>query len=128
MATWGRPEQCEAAGYVRAVGALLPPPPPGAPGAFALSQPGALEDFAVRGGLTPGERREVLCVWSFPEDETLLRALTSTGFAVRAIESVGEHKVTETVLRAVAPYRTSDGGYRLENVFTYLVAQAPDGS
>lgn len=124
IATWGRPDQCEAAAYVKAVGALLPPPPPGAPGPFALSEPGALEEFTAHGGLTPGERREVLCVWSFPDDETLLRALKSTGFAVRAIDSAGEQNVTEAVLEAVAPYRTSEAGYHLENVFTYLIAHA----
>ena len=123
IATWGRPEQCEAAGYVKAVGGLLPPPPAGAPGPFALSEEGALEEFASRGGLTPGERREVLCVWTFPDEDVLLRGLKSTGFAVKAAQSAGEDKVTETVLEAVEPYRTSDGGYRLENVFTYLVAE-----
>jgi SAM-dependent methyltransferase len=124
IATWGRPEQCEAAGYVRAVGSLLPPPPPGAPGPFALSEEGAIEEFAAKGGLTPGERHDVLCVWDFPDEDVLLRALKSTGFAVKAAQSAGEEKVTEAVLAAVAPYRTSDGGYRLENVFTYLVANA----
>jgi hypothetical protein len=42
----GPPEDCEAAAYLGALGALLPPPPPGAPGPFALSQPGALASFA----------------------------------------------------------------------------------
>jgi SAM-dependent methyltransferase len=117
IATWGPPEQCEAEGYVKALGALLPE----APGPFALAEPGALEAFARRGGLEPGERRDVLCVWTFADDEELLRALKSTGFALRAIESSGEEKVEETVLRATAPYRMSDGGYRLENVFPYVI-------
>jgi SAM-dependent methyltransferase len=124
IATWGRPDQCEAAAYVRGVGSLLPPPPPGAPGPFALSEPGALETFAARGGLTSGDRREVPCVWSLPDGETLLRALKSTGFAVKAIEVAGEEAVTEAVLAAVAPYRTLDGAYRIENVFTYVIATA----
>jgi SAM-dependent methyltransferase len=124
IATWGRPDQCEAAAYIRGVGSLLPPPPPGATGPFALSEPGTLETFATRGGLTPGERRDVPSVWSFPDEETLLRALKSTGFAVKAIELAGEDAVTEAVLAAVAPYRTSDGGYRIENVFSYMIATA----
>ena len=86
IATWGRPEQCEAAAYVKAVGGLLPPPPPGAPGPFALSEPGAIEAFAAKGGLIPGERREVLCVWDYADEASLLRAFRSTGFAVKAIE------------------------------------------
>ena len=122
IATWGRPDECEAAAYVARVGSLLPPPPPGAPGPFGLSEPGALETFAARAGLTTGERRDVPCVWSFPDEQTLLRALKSTGFAVRAIEVVGEQAVTEAVLSSVVPYRTSGGAYRIENVFTYVIA------
>ena len=110
IATWGRLDQCEAAGYAEALGGLF--------------EPGALQGFAARGGLTPGERHDVFCVWSFPDDEELLRALKSTGFAVKAIGDAGEERVADDILGAVAPYRTIDGGYRLENVFTYVVAQA----
>jgi SAM-dependent methyltransferase len=124
IATWGRPDQCEAAGYVKAVGSLLPPPPPGTPGPFALSEDGAIEAFAERGGLKPGERRDVLCVWAFADDDEALRALKSTGFAVRASQGAGEDAVSDTVLEAIAPYQASDGSYRLENVFTYLIAYA----
>ena len=123
IATSGRPDRCEAAGYVKSVRALLPPLP-GAPGPFALSEPGALEEFTERGGLVPGERREVLCVWTFPDEDTMLRALKSTDFAVKAIDSAGEQKVDDAIREAVAPYRSHDGGYRLENVFTYVVARA----
>ena len=66
----------------------------------------------------------MLCVWAYPDEDTVLRALKSTGFAVKAIETVGEEKVTDTVRAAIAPYRTDDGGYRLENVFGYLIAWA----
>ena len=105
IATWGRPDQCEAAAYMRAVGG---------PDPFALSDPGTLEAFAERAGLSPGQRREVLCVWSFPDEATLLAAL--------AIDSVGD----EAVIAAVAPYRTLDAGYRVENTFTYLITHRGD--
>ncbi len=124
IAAWGRSELCEAAGYLRAIGSLLPPPPPGALGPFALSEEGEIEDFASRGGLTPIDREAVLCVWTFPDEEALLRGLKSTGFAVEAAKAAGEDAVAEAVLEAVAPYRTNDGGCRIENVFTYLVAHA----
>lgn len=122
IASWGRPEQCDATGYVRAVGGLLAPPLPGVLGPFALAEPGALEGFAARGGPVVGERYEVVCSWAFSDREAMLRALTSTRLAVRAAESVGDARLSETVLGAVAPWRTGDGGYRLENVFTYLIA------
>lgn len=47
IASWGRPDDCEAAAYLHALGTLLPPPPPGAPGPFALSEPGALVSLAT---------------------------------------------------------------------------------
>jgi len=124
MAVWGRAEDCETVAVVAALGKFLPPPPPGAPGPFALSAPGALESFAARGGLTTGERREVPCVWSYPDEATLLRAFKSTGFAVKAINVAGEKAVDAAILAAVEPYRTSDGGCRIENVFTYVIATA----
>jgi SAM-dependent methyltransferase len=99
IAAWGRPDQCEAAAYVKALGE---------PDPFALSEPGALAAFAARAGLIAGERREVPCVWSFPDAAALLRA--------------GDDSLTRAILDAVAPYRTSDGGYRLENVFNYIIA------
>src|SRR3954454_696837 len=41
VATWGRPDQCEAATVLKTASELGPPPPPGpAPGPFALSEPG----------------------------------------------------------------------------------------
>jgi ubiquinone/menaquinone biosynthesis C-methylase UbiE len=43
IAVWGTPEDTEAAASLAALGSLMPPPPPGAPGPFALSQDGALE-------------------------------------------------------------------------------------
>jgi SAM-dependent methyltransferase len=55
--TWGQPERCEAAAIIQALGSLLPPPPPGAPGPFALSAPGALEDLVHRAGLNTSRRQ-----------------------------------------------------------------------
>jgi hypothetical protein len=120
MAAWGRPEDCQAAAYLVALGALLPPPPPGAPGPFALSRPGALASLAA--GLEPVAARDVETVWAYPDEATLLRGLLSSGPAARAIAEAGEGRVRDAVLAAVAPYRTPDGAYRLHNVFHYLIA------
>jgi SAM-dependent methyltransferase len=119
IATWGRREQCEAAAYVTELGALLPPPLPGTLLPFEVSE---IDRLATRAGLTTGPRREVLCVWDYADTAALLRAFASTGFAVQAIKTVGEEAVTRAILNAVAPFRLSDGGYRLENVFGYVIA------
>jgi hypothetical protein len=67
IATWAVPERCEAAVYIAALGALMPPPPPDAPGPFALSAPGALEGLAIEAGLAPADAGEVSCPWGFPD-------------------------------------------------------------
>jgi hypothetical protein len=69
----------------------------------------------------------VLCVWDYRDEATLLRAFRSPGFAVSAIRTVGEEAVTRSILRAVAPFRLSNGSYRLENVFRYVIARSTTG-
>lgn len=121
IATWGRAEECEAAGYIAAVGANLPAPPPGAPGPFALSEPGALERLAQSAGLTPGKHIAVNCLWQFSNLDTALRGLLSAGPAVKAMRHTSEAQVRRAVAEAIAPFRTSRGAYQLENTFRYLI-------
>ena len=124
IATWGRADCCEASGYLAALGSMLPPPPPGTPGPFALSDPAALRTFATRAGLHGEDTTEVSVVWQYADLSNALRGLLSVGPAARAIDAAGEPAVRDAVTHAIAPYRTSTGAYRLENVFTFLVARA----
>ena len=124
IVTWGKPEDCEAVGLLKAFGSLMPPPPPGAPGPFALSAPGALEELAVQAGLTPAGVGEVTTSWDYPDLETALRALLSAGPAMRAIAAAGQERVEVAASEAIAPFRTASGGYAIENAWRYLIATA----
>jgi SAM-dependent methyltransferase len=124
IAVWGKPEDTEAAAYLAALGSLMPPPPPGAPGPFALSQDGALEALVTQAELTPTQVEEVDCLWEYPDEETALRGLLAAGPAVLAIQRSGEDRVREATARAIAPFRTASGGYELKNKFRYLIARA----
>jgi SAM-dependent methyltransferase len=124
VAVWGAPERTEASGYLGALRAQLPPPPPGTPGPIALSDEGKLAAFARDAGLSPVRFHPVVVPWLWDDEETALRGLISSGPAIRAIEAVGEQATRDAVGTAIAPYRRPDGGYRLENEFVYLVAQA----
>jgi SAM-dependent methyltransferase len=122
IVTWGAPEECEATAYVKALGSLLPPPPPGAPGPFALSTPGALEELARGAGLEPRAAATIRTAWDFPDADLGLRGMLSAGPAVKAIEHAGEQAVAEAVCAAAAPYRTAAGGYHVENAWRYVIA------
>jgi SAM-dependent methyltransferase len=121
---WGTAAECEPAAHLAALGSLLPPPPPGAPGPFALSVPGGLEELCAAAGLVPGARRVVDCPWEFPDQATLLRGILSAGPAVRAIEHSGEDAVREAVLTACAPFHRDDGSYRMACTFHHLTCIA----
>lgn len=124
IATWGLPEDCEAAGHLKALGALMPPPPPGAPGPFALSDGAKLKALASEAGLTPIEVVDVECPWIYPSLDIALRGMLSAGPAERAIRNSGMERAREAVTNAIAPYRKPSGEYRLNNKFRYLIARA----
>jgi SAM-dependent methyltransferase len=120
--TWGSAQECEAAAYLAALGALLPPPPPGTPGPFALSEPGAIEDLMTKAALRPAGRHAVACPWTYPDPDTALRGLLSAGPAVRAIQHRGIDAVTSALVQAVEPFRQPDGSYLMHNTFHYMIA------
>jgi hypothetical protein len=124
MALWGHPDECEHAITLQAVGALLPSPPPGAGGPFALSEPGTVEALMEQAGLVPIDRGAAQCPFEYPDAETAWRALASSGPLVRAMRQAGEEQVKQAVLESLAPYQTLEGGYRQENVFRFGIAAA----
>jgi SAM-dependent methyltransferase len=123
IAVFGKREESESAAYIAALGSLLPPPPPGAPGPYTLSADGALEALATEAGMTPGIVETVDCPWEYPDEKTALRGLLSSGPAIRAIQHVGEEVVRDVVLSVIAPFKTNSGGYRLKNNFRYMIAK-----
>jgi SAM-dependent methyltransferase len=122
VAIWGPMEQCEAQAYIAAVVSVLPPPPAGTPGPFALSDQRALRAFASEVGLTPLDVVDVNVPFVYADMDSAIRGVLSAGPAARAIHAAGEGRVRDLVATALAPYRLSSGGVRLENRFRYLVA------
>ena len=92
-------------------------------GPFALSVPGALERLAAEAGLTQAEAFDVECTWRYPDLDTALRGLLSAGPAVRAMRHSGEEAVRRAATEAIAPFRTMQGSYQIENTFRYVIAR-----
>jgi SAM-dependent methyltransferase len=121
VANWGRRDRTA---YIEFLISLLPPPPPGAPAGFALSDPGGLEGLARGAGLEPLEAFEVDTPFAYPDLQTALRGLLSAGPAIRAIRAAGEERVRQGVTEVLASLRQGDDSYRMETVVRYLISRA----
>jgi SAM-dependent methyltransferase len=123
IATWGRPEDCESSGHLKALAALMPPPM-GAPGPFALSDEVGARALLREAGLTPISMADVDCPWVYPNLEIALRAMLSAGPAEKAFRASSFNRARDAVASSIAPFRTASGGYRMKNKFRYLIARA----
>jgi SAM-dependent methyltransferase len=124
VVAWGDPDRCETRSVLAAIGALLPPPPPGAAGPFALSAPGTLEELVATAGLTPKHAEEVELPFELPDLDTAVRGHLSSGPARRAIGMAGLAAVEGAIRSALEPSVQPDGTSRHTNVFRYVVATA----
>lgn len=123
IVTWGLPQGMEAATLVMALKPLLPPPPPGAPGPFALSDEDTLRSFASDAGLKPITLLDGESPWVYSEEATAIRGLGSSGVAARAMETSGTEAVDAAHALAIAPFRKSDGSYCINASYRCLIAQ-----
>ncbi len=121
--TWGNPEVMEAAKVVTVVKDLLPPPPPGAPGPFALSDETKLRQFGIDAGLEPVAVFDVDSPWAYSNEETALRGLTSSGVSAKAIETSGLEAVRAAYTDAIKPFRREDGSYKIGATLRVLIAR-----
>lgn len=124
VVTWGTPEQCEMRAVLQAIGSLLPPPPAGSGGPFALSAAGALEALVESAGLAAERSIDVPTPYTYPDMDTAIRAQMSSGPARRAIEHAGAAPLRDALTATFADHRAADGSIRLDNVFRVLVARA----
>lgn len=124
VAVPGRPENSELTPFLRALMARLPEPPPPDRGMFALSSPGRLEEVLRAAGLTARDIGSVDCPMEFADADELVRGMLAPGPAVMAAKVVGEDAVREAALTSLAPFRNAAGGYRIENAFRYVLAEA----
>ena len=126
LTAWGSPEECEfLAGWIPAVGPLMPPPPPGVPPGKpgALSEPGALAGLLERAGLRIVGEGRVACPFVFPDLEASWRTNASAGVNQLAIRHSGEAAVRTAFERMDRARMRADGTIRYENTFLWVAAE-----
>jgi len=124
MMVWGEPGGMDMAEVIAALGPLLPPPPPGAGGPFALSGETALRELAEAAGLAVDAIVDVSEPIVYPDLATALRGLDSSGVATRARDMVGDEAVSAAHRAALARFAQGDGSYRIGATFRCLFARA----
>jgi SAM-dependent methyltransferase len=120
---WGKEEDCEAGSVLKAVASLLPPPPPGTAGPFALSEDGKVETICQSVGLKVIEKQSVFCPWQFTGIEELQQAFLCTGPCVKAMQVVGEPKVRKAITQSAQPFNLADDIYFMRNHFTFFITE-----
>ena len=118
---WGPAEDCDLADYLAALGKLLPPPPPGAPGPFALSERGALRSLLEGAGFDVTLIADASAAYAYPDEQTALRGLLSAGPAVRAASIAGDEAARDATRTAIAPYLRPDGSVHTNNIWRFAI-------
>ena len=120
---WGKEEDCDAGTVFKAVSSLLPPPPPGTPGPFALSEEGKVEEICRSIGLKVIHKENVFCPWIYDGEEDLHDAFLCTGPCEKARLVVGEKKVRDAISASAKPFDLADDLYFMNNYFTFFIAE-----
>ncbi|WP_051966635.1 class I SAM-dependent methyltransferase [Kitasatospora mediocidica] len=123
LAGWGPAERCESAAVLEVAHRRSAPVPDRDP--FALSSPGALEQLLACAGLRPAGSGRVSCPFAYPDLDSAVRGVLSTGLFDAALEYSGEALVTKELVEALHPFGRTDGSVRMANVFRYVVAERP---
>jgi SAM-dependent methyltransferase len=121
LLNWAPAEQCQASAYLMELGKLMPPPPPGAPGPFALSNEDALRGLFDAVGLDVATIEDITCVWRYADEPTAVAGLMCSGPVVGVVEHAGEDAVHAATVAFLQPFGTDDGGYSITNVFRYVI-------
>jgi SAM-dependent methyltransferase len=123
MGIWDKPEKSDSTEILKAIGSLLPPPPPGTPGPFALSEDGKVESSFENAGLKLVYKTTVPCPFLYASQADAIKSFMGTGPAAAAINNTNQKRVEEVIAEAFQPFRLVDDTYYLQNQFLVFIAE-----
>ena len=93
----------------------VPPPEPGAPGAFALGMPERIRELVSGAGFPDPEIEEIQFAFRYADDDDVWDALLSlAGSIARAVSALPDDEREATraaILENLSTYRNDDGSY-----------------
>jgi SAM-dependent methyltransferase len=120
---WDKPEESEATNILKAIGSLLPPPPPGTPGPFALSEDGKIESILETIDMKLTYKTKVACPILYYSLADGIKSFMSVGPAAAACNYNDEIKVKETIGKALQAFHLTEDMYHLQNQFKVFIAE-----
>lgn len=120
---WDQPQYSEATEVLKAIGSLLPAPPPGKPGPFALSEDGRIEEAFMNVNLKLQYKSSIPCPFTFSNLRHAVEAFMGTGPAAIALNSYSKATVEETIEQAIQPFHITDDFFFLQNKFLLFIAE-----
>ncbi len=120
---WDKPEYSEATHVLKAISTLVPPPPPGTPGPFALSEDGKLESIFAKHELSIVHKSKVGCPLFYNDRFEGVKSFMSTGPAAAACKLNRESVVKEKISKALKPFALTEGMYHLQNSFLLFIVR-----
>lgn len=124
LAAWGPRERCRA-NQVLAIARRIAGPDYPVPDPFRLSGPEALEEVAAAAGLRPDGSGRVACPFAYPDLDSAVRGLRSTGLFDTAEQATDRYVLDKELAEALHQFRRRDGSIRMDNVFRYVIARTP---
>ena len=123
LAIWDKAEFSEAANILKAIGTLLPPPPPGTPGPFALSEDGIIESIIKSQGMKMLYASKVSCPFLYYSLGDAVKSFMGIGPSAIAMNHVSKTQVEEIISDAMQPYHLTEDFYHLQNSFLLFIAE-----
>ena len=91
----------------------IPPPEPGAPGPFAMADPGRIRELLTGAGFAEPEIEEVSLRWSFADQEAYWRYLTETSASassvLRSLPAAAQEEIRKHIHEVALPYHSGEG-------------------
>jgi SAM-dependent methyltransferase len=122
IAIWDQPEQSDAIHVLKEMSQLLPPPPPGTPGPFALSEDGKIEALCAQTGLTVTYKTAVPCPFIYRNREEGVQSFMGTGPGAIAVQHNPRELVENTIARSLQAFELADGLHFLQNQYLLFIA------
>jgi SAM-dependent methyltransferase len=120
---WDKPVMSEATYVLKAISSLLPAPPPGTPGPFAMSEDGKMENILEKIGLKMLYKTRVACPFLYQSQSQGIKSFMGTGPAAAAINHTGKEVVEQTITKALQPFHVTEDIHFLQNHFLVFMAE-----